>query len=85
MKKLAILFTVSLSLSFASCASTDANVQAGVPVNDMCAFQTSRPIADGKSAEHDGYTIGFCCDNCLGAWDGKTADEKDEILAGLLK
>lgn len=85
MKKLSVLFIAMLIVSLVGCASTDANVQTGVPINDNCALQTSRAVTEGKTAEHNGYTIGFCCDNCLGAFNSKTADEKDEILAVLLK
>lgn len=35
------------------------------PVNKMCAVMTDHPVDERVTIQHDGKTIGFCCEDCI--------------------
>jgi YHS domain-containing protein len=41
---------------------------AAKPINARCPVKTDQPAKDGLSSEYKGFEIGFCCNNCKGAW-----------------
>ena len=86
MKLFALLAVLTFGL--AACATaTDSTEPMGVQaaiVNDLCPLQGTA-IDESKVVEYDGNTVAFCCDMCLGSWDGMTAEDKDAALAKVLK
>jgi len=38
------------------------------PINARCPVKTDQPAKDGLSSDYKGVEIGFCCNNCKGAW-----------------
>lgn len=85
MKKLSALLSALFLLGLVSCASTgaSANVETGI-INSTCPLQ-GRDVAAGKVVEYNGYAIGLCCDNCIAGWENMSVDQKDAVLADLLK
>jgi YHS domain-containing protein len=55
------LFTI-VALAFAVSA------HAADPVNKECPV-AGKPIKAGVTAQHDGKTVGFCCNNCKGKFE----------------
>ena len=41
---------------------------AAKPINARCPVKTDQPAKDGLSSDYKGFEIGFCCNNCKGAW-----------------
>ena len=77
MKKLVV--TMSLLVVAAVAFSTVYAAAAADPVNKKCPVAKKDIKAGGPSSDvkvkDKTYTVGFCCDNCKGKWDG----EKDPL------
>ena len=58
------------------------------PINARCPVKTDQPVKDGLSSDFKGFEIGFCCNNCKGAW-GKNPEpfikNVPELKAALAK
>ena len=86
MKLFALLAILTFGLT-ACATATDSTEPMGVQaaiVNDLCPLQGTA-IDESKVVEYDGKMVAFCCANCLGSWDGMTAEDKDAALATVLK
>lgn len=86
MKLFALLAVLSFGLT-ACATSTDSTEPMGVQaaiVNDSCPLMGSA-VDESKVVEYDGKMVAFCCDMCLGNWDGMDAEAKDAALAPVLK
>ena len=77
MKKfvIAMSLVVAVSFSVAFAASTTGDV-----VNKKCPIakkdlKAGAPTSDVKKGDKE-YTVGFCCKNCLGAYNKASDDEK---------
>ena len=49
-------------------AMMDSDTVALGAVNPVCPM-TGEAIDSASTVEYNGYTVGFCCDGCVGAWD----------------
>jgi len=68
----------------AEMAATAPDASMGV-INERCPMMGTPVSESVATAEYKGYTIGFCCDGCPDAWERKSAEEKDEMLAQMLQ
>jgi hypothetical protein len=74
-----ILICLALSVSVAACSA--ASAESASVVNANCPM-SGDPVKEGSAAEFNGETIGFCCNDCISDWDGKSDEEKTAALAG---
>lgn len=74
MKKTLMSLALVVAVAFSVFAAATAD-----PVNKQCpiakkALKAGAPTSDVKKGDKE-YTVGFCCNNCKGKWDG----EKDPL------
>jgi hypothetical protein len=68
---LLVVAAVAFSAVYASAAADPVNKKCPVAKKDI---KAGGPTSDVKKGDKT-YTVGFCCDNCKGKWDG----EKDPL------
>ena len=68
---LLVVAAVAFSAVYASAAADPCNKKCPVAKKDI---KAGGPTSDVKVKDKT-YTVGFCCDNCKGKWDG----EKDPL------
>ena len=66
-------FVTSALFLFAACQGTGASSAA--TVNQKCPM-TGEAVDTACTTSFDGQTVGFCCDKCMGKFQGMSTDEK---------
>jgi len=79
MKKLAFAMSL-LVVAAVAFSAVQASTATADPVNKQCPIakkdlKAGAPTSDIKVKDKE-YTVGFCCKNCKGKWDG----EKDPLV-----
>lgn len=80
------------SMLLGACASSSArsgstaSAAAGKPINAECAIMEGHPVPASNPATvtYKGQTIGFCCEDCVEAWNEMTEAEKDKAYKAIL-
>jgi YHS domain-containing protein len=49
------------------------------PVNKMCAVMSDHPVDERVTIQHDGKTIGFCCEDCIPTFKENPAKYVDKM------
>lgn len=94
---MALLMVSLLMLGVASCGEEandaestvipeprDSRVARMTPDNETCPVDTGKSVsADSPIVEWEGYTIGFCCKDCVGEWESWPADKKEQFVSTL--
>ena len=79
---LSILGCTKKESESASASDGASAVVAKASVNSICPM-TGEAVDGEHTAEFQGQTIGFCCDDCEAAWNKLSDDKKAEKLAQL--
>lgn len=76
------LLLVALVAGCSGDASTSATggTSEAITMDDLCPI-SGEAIDEGVTAEYQGKTIRFCCEDCLASWEGMTDEEKQAKLA----
>ncbi len=76
---------LAAAVMFTGCESTDE--AASQPdegsmgmVNSACPI-SGKGVNPDSTVTYEGATVGLCCDDCLGAWNKMSEDEKGEFVA----
>lgn len=92
MKSYAASISAALLVSVLGCSShqkaSSGPAAADAPVNTICAvmYEDGHPVStDGVgTVMYKGQRVGFCCEDCLTAWNAMSEAEKDKGLAAAL-
>ncbi len=61
--------------------SSSSDTNAARPINANCPVMAKNPVsAKGGSVQYNGFTIGFCCPECVETWNGWTDEKKSEFV-----
>ncbi len=65
---------------FTGCTTTEGTAATGAPT--LCVI-SGEDAEGGPTAEFDGQTVGFCCNNCKRKWDKMDDGARREAIAKL--
>lgn len=76
---------VGLAAAFAGCtepplaggSTSGTAAAASAPMNRMCPMKGDAVTEAGGTAEFKGQVIGFCCTDCLAAWNALPEGDKE--------
>lgn len=87
MSKQTVIAGAALVFAAAGCASQSKSAAAG-PVNRLCPIMYEEghtvPQEDAATVRHKGKTVGFCCEDCINAWNRLSDAEKDRALSAAM-
>jgi hypothetical protein len=85
--KTAAWTVIGLAAAMGGCASGAKHASSGVPVNRMCPVMLEHdvPGSGAETVTWKGKTVGFCCADCIDAWNKMSDAEKDTALAAASK
>ncbi len=81
MKLLRTTLVVTSLLIAAACSSTS-NTTSGKAMNATCPVTGKTIATDSPVTTFDGKTIGFCCNNCVGKFNGMPSADKQAKITG---